>query len=175
MKLNSLEARALLAQLFVRHQRPAEAEKELRAMLAADEDHPLTVLTAARVALGSGQAKKCGEAAGALDELAERSGGATALVAGLAAQCQLAAGRPEEAEAALKVPCPAQCSLCPSHGSSAGRAGARPGQRGAAVHAGHAAGAPGQDAAGRPRPLAGPRHAPGRPPARLSRRRRERL
>jgi predicted negative regulator of RcsB-dependent stress response len=103
VQLNSLEARALLAQLFVRHHRPAEAEKELRAMLASDEDHPLSILTAARVALGSGAGKKCSEAAGALEELAERSGGATPLVAGLAAQCHLAAGRTEEAEAGLKV------------------------------------------------------------------------
>ncbi len=86
----------------MRHNRQAEAEREVKAMAAADEEHVLTVLTAARVALGSGQAKRAAEGAAALEELAERSGGATPLVAGLAAQCHLLAGHVEEAEAGLK-------------------------------------------------------------------------
>ena len=102
-KLGSGECRALLAQLFVRHCRQSEAEQQLRLLQQQhDEDSPLTVLCAARVALASGSAARCAESAAALEELAERLGGATPAVAALAAQCHLAAAHAEEAEAGLR-------------------------------------------------------------------------
>lgn len=63
----SIECRALLIQLFIRHNRLVEAEKELKLMSASDDDHVLTAIMSARLALALGIPQRAAEAANQIE------------------------------------------------------------------------------------------------------------
>jgi coatomer protein complex subunit epsilon len=97
----SLEGKAAMAQLYLRIDRPESAEKEWKGMTSSDEDATLTHLTAFKIHLYNGSAKRVQEALNIVDDLVERYG-ATPQLLNAAAVCNMHLGKWEEAETALK-------------------------------------------------------------------------
>lgn len=97
----SLEGKAAMAQLYLRIDRPEQAEKELKAMTSSDDDATLTHLTAVRVHLYNGGQKRVQEALAIVEDLVERYG-ATSLLHNLAGACLMHLGKWEDAETSLK-------------------------------------------------------------------------
>mmetsp|Transcript_6442 Transcript_6442/g.21721 ORF Transcript_6442/g.21721 Transcript_6442/m.21721 type:complete len:292 (-) Transcript_6442:86-961(-) len=97
---STMEHCALLVQLYLRMDRPDLAQRQLRHMQEADDDHTLSQLSAAWVACAVG-GEKLQEAVFAFEELVDKSGGSALLFNGLAvANMQL--GNWEDAERNLK-------------------------------------------------------------------------
>jgi len=97
----SLEGRAAMVQLYLRIDRPENAEKELRSMQQMDEDASLTQLSAARLALYSGGSKHVKDAMNIYDELIDKFGVSPTLLEGLAV-CYMHSNQWDEAERVLK-------------------------------------------------------------------------
>lgn len=97
----SLEGKAVMAQLYLRIDRPEQADKELKAMRKSDDDATLTQLTAVRLHLHSGAEARAREALSIVEDLIERFG-ATALLHNAAASCNMHLRRWEDAETSLK-------------------------------------------------------------------------
>jgi len=96
---SSLEARALLVQLLIAHNRPDVAEKHAQAMQSIDEDETITQLAVAFSCLASPR-PALNEAATIVSELADKFG-STARLSALSAMCNLLQDQFDEAEREL--------------------------------------------------------------------------
>jgi len=96
---DTMEMRALEVQLLLRMDRPDVAEKRLRAMQQADEDHTLAQLAAVWVAVAQG-GPRCQEALYQLQDLRDRYG-STSMLLNAMGVCQMHLGEFEEAERLL--------------------------------------------------------------------------
>jgi len=87
----------MAVQLLLRMDRSDLARSRAEAMLKADVEATLAVLSVAWVALYDGEAARCAEAAAAMQELKDRRGHSPVLASAIGA-AMLVAGRVSEAE-----------------------------------------------------------------------------